>query len=491
MRQIPASSTDGMKVSVIVPVYNAMPYLVELLDSLVDQDIDSRIYSVILVNDGSTDDGPDVIDSYAAKHPNFHAIHQRNSGWAGGPRNIGLANSESEYVFFADSDDIVTRSALRKMVEYADQHQSDIVIPQMTGFAGRAVSAALYAKSRRNTDLVTAFRTLGPIKLYRRKMLDDHGIRFPEAKVRLEDGIFNAYAYLNARRISILCGEDYYLVRARDDGQNISVRALDPEGYTWSVAEISRIVNASSIPNETKSRIVLGLYQRKCLKIYVPERFAKYTRKRRQEWLTAHRKYIAEFISEEMEQRLAHPFQLRSRLVRLGDERHLLANQGLEMQPLVKARLQNAEWKKNDLMVNIDVTFEGHLAVPQLVCELRRRDAKGVSAFPLIQGKEATASGIRANYHGALAQQSIHMLRQATYDIHVAFFLGKKHVSGRVEVPLGAITPDPRLGLETYRTEHGNMSLKIAARTSSELTPIDARGAKLRQRVRQLLQRLP
>ncbi|WP_345600457.1 glycosyltransferase family A protein, partial [Thermocatellispora tengchongensis] len=120
-----SSSADTALVSVVVPVHNAMPYLAELLESLEQQDMDRRLYEVIAVDDGSTDSGGRVLEAFAARNPNARVIHQPNSGWPGKPRNVGLAASRAEYVFFCDADDYLGPEALPRMVDYAQEHDVD------------------------------------------------------------------------------------------------------------------------------------------------------------------------------------------------------------------------------------------------------------------------------------------------------------------------------------------------------------------------------
>ena len=166
--------------------------------------------------------------------------------------------------------------------------------------------------------------TLSPQKLFRRSMLVDHDIRFPEEKVRLEDGMMLTRAYYAATRVSTLGDYDYYFIRARDDGQNISQGRLDPPGYTWSIGEVSRLVKEHDPDPARADRIVLDLYRRKCLKMYGPVRFGKMQNIHRDQWLHEHAKHIATYIPPELEAELSPPFRQRSERVRAGDKEGLL-----------------------------------------------------------------------------------------------------------------------------------------------------------------------
>lgn len=456
--QQPLGKNDPL-VTVIVPVYNAMPYLREFLDSLVGQDLEDSAYTVLLVDDGSTDEGPAVMDAYAADHRNFAVRHEENSGWPGTPRNLGLSLARTKYVFFADSDDVLAPGCLRSMVEYAEEHASDIVIPQLAGMTGRKVPDTKQTESTPDVGLVQAFRTLGPIKLYRRALLSEHAITFPSEKVRLEDGIFNAQAYLVAHRISALAGQDNYHVRTRDDGQNISVQPLEPYGYTGSLARMCRIVNAAGLDETTRRGVVLGLFQRKCLKIYHPGRFIRYKDYRRSEWVSAHRAFVEEFVTPEMETRLPHPFNVRTRLLRSGDIEALVRLQKYEPAPLVQAEPASVSSREGGgIELEISISVEGALGTDQMVCELWNREGNGHAAFALraVGGTREAYASFKP-FVGVLPGEVATGLAEGTYDFYVARLIGGQHVLRRIPLAPGVEIPAIS-GLDIYATVRGNLS---------------------------------
>ncbi len=82
-----------MQVSVVIPVYNVLPYLSECLDSVFSQDFAS--FEVICVNDGSTDGSDTVLEQYRQAHPNLSILNQRNAGQSVA-RNAGLARAKGD-----------------------------------------------------------------------------------------------------------------------------------------------------------------------------------------------------------------------------------------------------------------------------------------------------------------------------------------------------------------------------------------------------------
>ena len=116
-----------MKVSVIIPVYNAENYLGVCLESLLIQTLTD--FEVIVVDDCSTDNSVAVAESYLEKFGGRLKIADlpENTGAAALPRNIGLEFAEGEYVFFMDADDLIIDGALEAFVDAAESSQAEVV----------------------------------------------------------------------------------------------------------------------------------------------------------------------------------------------------------------------------------------------------------------------------------------------------------------------------------------------------------------------------
>lgn len=113
-----------MKLSIIVPIYNVAPYLRKCVDSLLAQDISD--YEIILVDDGSPDECPQICDEYAATHSRIHVIHQENAGLSAA-RNSGIAIAQGEYIWFVDSDDYVEPNVLGILIEQIERDNLDVL----------------------------------------------------------------------------------------------------------------------------------------------------------------------------------------------------------------------------------------------------------------------------------------------------------------------------------------------------------------------------
>ena len=120
------------KLSFIVPVYNVVPYLRKCVDSLLMQDYDD--YEIILVDDGSTDNSPQICDEFAS--PSFtnslthsvviKVIHQKNGGLSTA-RNAGIKAAKGEYICFVDSDDYWSPNVLGRLMAQVERDDLDVL----------------------------------------------------------------------------------------------------------------------------------------------------------------------------------------------------------------------------------------------------------------------------------------------------------------------------------------------------------------------------
>ena len=119
------------QVSVVIPVYNIAPHLHQCLDSVLSQTLHD--IEVICVDDGSTDESPEILKAYAQKDERVQVISQENAG-PGVARNTGMKGATGEYLIFLDSDDWFELDFLEKMVRKAKETNADVVICRSVEF---------------------------------------------------------------------------------------------------------------------------------------------------------------------------------------------------------------------------------------------------------------------------------------------------------------------------------------------------------------------
>ena len=113
------------KISVIIPVFNVENYLEKCLDSVVNQTLND--IEIICINDGSTDNSPNILESYVQKDARIIVINQENKGLSAA-RNRGLEIAKGEYISFVDSDDWIDENFLEKLYEAITKNNCDIAI---------------------------------------------------------------------------------------------------------------------------------------------------------------------------------------------------------------------------------------------------------------------------------------------------------------------------------------------------------------------------
>ena len=100
------------KISIIVPVFNCAQYLKACLDSLINlQAVNELEVEIVVVDDGSTDNSPQICDNYAQKYGNVFVFHTTNQG-VSCARNYGLNKSHGDWIMYVDGDDVLRSDSL-------------------------------------------------------------------------------------------------------------------------------------------------------------------------------------------------------------------------------------------------------------------------------------------------------------------------------------------------------------------------------------------
>lgn len=114
-----------MKVTIIVPIYNAEKYIEECIQSVQSQTFTN--WELLLIDDGSTDNSSNICENYAQNDKRIRIIHKPNTG-VSDTRNYGLDIAQGKYIIFLDADDYwYDNSAIELLVQTAEKHNLDIV----------------------------------------------------------------------------------------------------------------------------------------------------------------------------------------------------------------------------------------------------------------------------------------------------------------------------------------------------------------------------
>ncbi|MCD7841658.1 MAG: glycosyltransferase [Lachnospiraceae bacterium] len=139
-----------IKISIIVPVYNGEKYIRPLMESIAAQT--ERGFELIVVDDGSRDDGIKIINEYKDKIPHLTVLTQSNSG-VSVARNNGISAAKGEYFCFCDADDVVAPDYLEVFSKVIDQYSPDVVICGYQIFYGETTNIKALSTLPNSKDL--------------------------------------------------------------------------------------------------------------------------------------------------------------------------------------------------------------------------------------------------------------------------------------------------------------------------------------------------
>lgn len=204
-------------ISVVVPIYNAEKYIRRCVDSILAQSY--RNLEVILVDDGSTDSTPGILDEYAEVDERVKVIHKKNVGHAHS-RNRGLEAATGVFITFMDCDDYMYPDFMEKMYGAICVDDSDLACcsfnyvdeqGQKLGWSEPELERAAASSIEAQKDFLTKVRIEGFSwnKLVRRSILIDGGIRYPEDQKAFVDMFLWYRAISASRRVSYVPDKIY------------------------------------------------------------------------------------------------------------------------------------------------------------------------------------------------------------------------------------------------------------------------------------------
>lgn len=211
-----------MKLSVIVPVYNCITFLPKLSETIAEIHCDD--YEVILVDDGSLDGSSAFCDKIAAQNHHVRVLHKPNGG-VSSARNAGLDIARGTFIGFLDADDGVSPHMFSRLIASAQKYDSDLVmggyekddvnnktpvsipfnelITEASEIKKIAWSMAFWNAWIDGDYYPTVYGSVWP-NLYRRDLIRNHHIQFPEGIAIGEDLLFNLIYLSHAGTVSVV-----------------------------------------------------------------------------------------------------------------------------------------------------------------------------------------------------------------------------------------------------------------------------------------------
>lgn len=240
------------KVSVLVPIYNVAKYLPECLESLKQQTF--KEIEFILLNDGSTDDSPKIIQNFAKGDSRFVVINKDNSGY-GDSMNQGLAKAKGEYIGILESDDFAEPDMFEKLYKLAKKYDADVVRSNYFYHTeqGDTVHESIKnqpaaASLEKNHDILFEEPAIWS-GLYRRSFLMDNGIQFLSTPgASYQDTSFNIKALSMANKIAYT--KKAYLYYRTDNSSSSVKSKAKLEAVKKEYAEIDRFFTEKKISKD-------------------------------------------------------------------------------------------------------------------------------------------------------------------------------------------------------------------------------------------------
>lgn len=206
--------SEKIKISVIIPVYNAAPYLPRCLDSILLQDYGNL--EIICINDGSTDDSGRILALYAQKDSRIRVFNKENGG-AAQARNLGLEYVTGDWISFIDADDWIEQGLYSHFARQTESEEFDLfMFNGSIGEKGRFIEEG-YFNHKLEADETVDYRSIVGVfygsssicnKIFRRGFVEKFKLRFLQG-CAFEDIDFYFAALTRAKKIKA-CFEKYY-----------------------------------------------------------------------------------------------------------------------------------------------------------------------------------------------------------------------------------------------------------------------------------------
>lgn len=242
--------------SVIIPMYNCGNVITRCLDS-----IDYPQAEIIVVDDGSTDDGAKIVMQYANKHSNVCLLQKKNGG-VSSARNMGIEKAQGMYIMFVDADDYIVPGGIEQVLDVAIHNNADVCkywakYPSATDEqdTNPIVAAKLSIRIINGKGAALRYYDLSDYVvwdgLYKRSLIISKNIRFKEDLHLHEDDEFMAEVYCEATKVIEINLPLYrYVVSSQNSACHDSVIATKRLQSSVLAIDYRQKAIANRCPNE-------------------------------------------------------------------------------------------------------------------------------------------------------------------------------------------------------------------------------------------------
>lgn len=247
-------SMNNILVSVIICIYNGESYVKKAISSVLAQRHSN--FQLIIVDDGSTDNTPAIVDKYASEDSRIEVVHQQNAGVAAA-RQRGIEIARGEYLMFVDADDWIDEITLERLIWKATETRADLVwmdlvkvIETDTGCKKKRCSFSM----EETPDAMIRHFVLWEKpaymcdKLFRTSIFSNPNVHFPQGSIYAEDLPMIVSFLLYCRKVAYLPEAHYYYLFGNSTSltnQGTSHRRLD-KGIILAIKHMENAFRAAS-----------------------------------------------------------------------------------------------------------------------------------------------------------------------------------------------------------------------------------------------------
>ncbi|MEC0768053.1 glycosyltransferase family 2 protein [Bacillus atrophaeus] len=484
------------KVSVVVPVYNAMEYLKKTVDSVILQNIGFRNITLILVDDGSKDGSREVLREYSRLYENIVSVFlQKNTGTPAFPRNLGAHLSNSKYITFLDADDWLSCEGVKVLYDLLEETKVNYAVGktiQVDSKQETVIGRYESSQIRHNVSpfsIKHLFYHLGPrARMMKLDIIKKNGIKYPEMKFA-EDKQFFIDVILAAGEISTTTVPIYYLNRI-DENESLTKQTDVFEKMDSNISVLKYVLEKNLDPNQEKLIINRLIEFDSITRLFDRKHFVKSKNKKAyydkfNKVMSIFKKYKRPYLFEDtiikpisriyFDLAMNRDFETLEALAdwsKNKGESYFIEKEGL---PYKVARLKNgkeiqipiqlqaaiSDEKQSSDHIDLKITLKGH-KIPEiqgLILQSRTHVEQSYLIEEGVQHNKDNSVTIK------LDKQNLKQLKQDGYAVYLRHSdYEKKLISKETELNL-QVEIEKNKQLLIYKTKNGNMGIKVIKET--------------------------
>ena len=263
---------EKFNVSIIIPVYNVEKYLIECLESAVNQTLDN--IEIICINDGSTDGSLKILEEYYLKYKNIKIINQENAGLSAA-RNSGIKVAKGKYLYFLDSDDYIELNSMEECFNISEIEKLDILtfdanVFYDSDFKSNNFKERYHRESMLSSEVmngeefynlsnkVGAYYAPVWLNFYKSDFIKENNLYFYEGILH-EDELHTMSSFIKANRIKYI-SKKFFNRRIRNNSIMTSkINIKRAEGNFITAKEAYKLYLNNELALETRNRLLFWI----------------------------------------------------------------------------------------------------------------------------------------------------------------------------------------------------------------------------------------